>query len=296
LIPIIDDAYVENPETLAIALSNPTNATVGIRPSALITITDNDTVNGTNPIDGTAFFVRQHYIDFLNREPDPGGFAFWTNEITSCGTDAHCVEVKRLNVAAAFFLSIEFQENANFVYRLYKGVRGRQPTYIEFTADRAKIPTVDGVRPDSGPLVFDFVGRPEFVNKYPFFPLSPGFIDILLQNVKDTSGVDLSSMRDALFRELVLCADGGDVRICAMRIFQRVVDSVAFRQAVFRESFVWMEYASYLRRGPSDSPDSNFDGYNFWLAKLNQFNGNYIEAEMVKAFINSTEYRQRFGP
>jgi hypothetical protein len=36
-------------------------------------------------------------------------------------------------------------------------------------------------------------------------------------------------------------------------------------------------------------------GYNFWLSKLNQFNGNYVEAEMVKAFITSIEYRQRFG-
>jgi hypothetical protein len=40
----------------------------------------------------------------------------------------------------------------------------------------------------------------------------------------------------------------------------------------------------------------NFAGYNFWLAKLNQFNGNFINAEMVKAFIVSSEYRQRFGP
>ena len=29
--------------------------------------------------------------------------------------------------------------------------------------------------------------------------------------------------------------------------------------------------------------------------KKGQFNGNYTAAEMVKAFIESTEYRQRFG-
>jgi hypothetical protein len=27
----------------------------------------------TNPIDTAAFFVRQHYLDFLNREPDQAG-------------------------------------------------------------------------------------------------------------------------------------------------------------------------------------------------------------------------------
>jgi Tol biopolymer transport system component len=296
LVPIIDDAYAENPEVLGISLTHPLNATIGIRPFALITINDNETVNGPNPIDNTSFFVRQHYIDFLNREPDPGGFAFWTNEITSCGTNAQCIEVKRLNVSAAFFLSIEFQESAAFVYRLYKGVLGRQPTYSEFTADRGQIPTADGVTPNSNNLVLDFVNRPEFMNKYPFFPLGQ-FIDPLLQNIRDTSGVDLSPIRGQLEQELLFCATGGaELKPCGVRILQRAVNSAAFRQGVFRESFVWMEYAGYLRRGPSDPPDSNLDGYNFWLTKLNQFNGNYIEAEMIKAFISSDEYRHRFGP
>jgi hypothetical protein len=50
--------------------------------------------------------------------------------------------------------------------------------------------------------------------------------------------------------------------------------------------------ASAFTRAP---PDADFTGYNFWLAKLNEFNGNFINAEMVKAFIASAEYRQRFG-
>jgi hypothetical protein len=47
-----------------------------------------------------------------------------------------------------------------------------------------------------------------------------------------------------------------------------------------------------------DAPGAglNFDGYNFWLAKLNQFNGDFVAAEMVKAFIVSGEYRQKFAP
>jgi hypothetical protein len=59
-----------------------------------------------------------------------------------------------------------------------------------------------------------------------------------------------------------------------------------------------MQYFGYLRRNPNDAPEQglNFDGYNFWLGKLNQFNGNFVNAEMVKAFIISSEYRQRFGP
>jgi len=57
-----------------------------------------------------------------------------------------------------------------------------------------------------------------------------------------------------------------------------------------------MQFVGYLRRNPNDLPDTNYDGYNFWLAKLNQFNGNFIQAEMVKAFIVSSEYRSRFQP
>jgi hypothetical protein len=57
-----------------------------------------------------------------------------------------------------------------------------------------------------------------------------------------------------------------------------------------------MEYFGYLRRNPNDPPDNNFNGYNFWLNKLNVFNGDFLQAEMVKAFLNSSEYRGRFGP
>src|SRR6185295_16138837 len=66
--------------------------------------------------------------------------------------------------------------------------------------------------------------------------------------------------------------------------------------AEVNRAFVLMQYFGYLRRNPNDAPDSDYTGYDFWLTKLNQFNGNYIDAEMVKAFLSSIEYRQRFGP
>ena len=58
-----------------------------------------------------------------------------------------------------------------------------------------------------------------------------------------------------------------------------------------------MQYFGYLRRDPNDQVhEVDSSGYDFWLQKLNLFNGNYNQAEMVKAFITSIEYRQRFGP
>src|SRR5207244_13334225 len=98
---------------------NEGNATFvgGIR-EAMVTVLDKDVVPRIkNPIADTYYFVRQHYVDFLNREPDPDGLAFWVNEIESCGLDERCRELKRINVSAAFYLSTEFQEIGSFVYR-----------------------------------------------------------------------------------------------------------------------------------------------------------------------------------
>ncbi|PYS56238.1 MAG: hypothetical protein DMF76_25300, partial [Acidobacteria bacterium] len=77
-----------------------------------------------NRIEDGRLFVTQHYRDFLNRQPDTSGLVFWTDEILSCGSDQQCVEVKRINVSAAFFLSIEFQETGYLVERMYKVAYG----------------------------------------------------------------------------------------------------------------------------------------------------------------------------
>ena len=101
---------------------------------------DSGTNQNPNLIDDTQFFVRQHYRDFLNREPDADGLAFWKNEITLCGNDAQCLEVRRINVSASFFLSIEFQESGYLVYRFHKSAFGNlagTPVPIRFNDFRA---------------------------------------------------------------------------------------------------------------------------------------------------------------
>jgi hypothetical protein len=79
---------------------------------------------------------------------------------------------------------------------------------------------------------------------------------------------------------------------------RQVAEDTDLFNAEFNRAFVLAEYFGYLRRNPNDAPESTRDytGYEFWLLKLNQFNGNFINAEMVKAFLSSIEYRQRFGP
>ena len=308
-IPLTDDVYAEGNETFTVSLSNATGTTLGSPTSATITITDNETTNGANPIDSADFFVHQHYIDFLNREPDPSGFTFWTNQITSCGADAACTEVKRINVSAAFFLSIEFQETGYLVYRTYKPAYGNMPgtpvplKLNEFLPDTQQID--QGVVVGSGAwqtqlennkvaFFLDFVNRTRFTTAYQPTLTPAQFVDMLFAN----AGVTPSAAElNAAVGEFAGAGNTSDTAARA-RALRRVAENSTLAQQETNRAFVLMQYFGYLRRNPNDAPEPglNFAGYNFWLTKLNQFNGNFVNAEMVKAFILSGEYRQRFGP
>ena len=91
-------------------------------------------------------------------------------------------------------------------------------------------------------------------------------------------------------------AVGGVLRAGRAAALRRVADSASVRAAELNTAFVLLQYHGYLRRNPTDAPNTDDSGYQFWLGKLLQFNGNYVAAEMVKAFITSSEYQQRFGP
>src|SRR5207302_6282126 len=103
----------------------------------------------SNPIDNTRIFVRQHYYDFLGRQPDQSGWDFWSGTIDSCNGDPGCIEVHRINGSKAFFESIEFQSTGYYVYRLNKisfvnftsasGFTGPYPRMEEFFVDQKKV-------------------------------------------------------------------------------------------------------------------------------------------------------------
>lgn len=293
---IADDALAEGSETVGLSLSSPTGgAVLGAPAAATLTIADNDLVTGaTNPLDGAQFFARQHYSDFLSRDPDAPGLQFWTNEIASCGTNTQCVEVKRVNVSAAFFLSIEYQQTGYLVYRLYKASFNRMPRLEEFQPDTQSIGSgvVVGApnweqQLESNKQAFlnAWVTRASFRNVYDGLD-DVGYVDTLIAN----TGVPFSlAQRNALVLGL---GAGTETRATVLR---KVAEDQNFFQKELNPAFVLTQYFGYLRRNPNDAPDADFSGFNFWLGKLNQFNGDFVQAEMVRAFITSTEYRQRFG-
>ncbi|HEX8191139.1 MAG TPA: Calx-beta domain-containing protein [Pyrinomonadaceae bacterium] len=425
---LTDDAFHEADETINLALSNPTGgafldvrgfvgAVVVGAGAATLTVVDNDAVTSpANPIDSSDFFVRQHYHDFLNREPDQSGFAFWQGEIESCGADAQCREVKRINVSAAFFLSIEFQRTGVLAYLTHKAAFG--PTapgseagvpilYRPFERDTQALqrgyvfgaPGAEAQLEANRRVFFDeFVTRPEFRSQYDALP-NTNFVNALLANAglaptvgnlhisrlsaaqvvpptnsaadglivlrrspeggspdasislslnhlsSQVTGVHLhgpagaganapalvtlpageftdfrltltqqqvnylingqlyvdvhtqnypdgeirAQLSATLFRGDVLRAGLDSGILTRAQVLRVVAESEEFGRAEFRRAFVLMQYFGYLRRDPDAG------GYAFWLGKLNDFNGDYIRAEMVKAFISSDEYRKRFG-
>ncbi|MBV9928778.1 MAG: DUF4214 domain-containing protein [Acidobacteria bacterium] len=258
-----------------------------------------------NAADASQFFVAQHYADFLNREPDASGLAFWTNEIEQCGADQQCREVKRVNVSAAFFLSIESQQTGFLAYRAAKASFGDlagRPVPVTFEgllsdAQHLGRNVVVGragweqqLEANKAAFFNGFVQRPEFAARYPA-SLSPAdFVNALNANAGSPLTV---AERDALVAQLS-ANNNTQGRAAALR---SVAENAELARRELNRAFVLMEYFGYLRRNPDDAPEQalNFDGYNFWLKKLDDFKGNYVEAEMVKAFISSIEYRRRFG-
>lgn len=273
-----------------------------------------------NPIDDAQQFVTWQYRDFLRREPDAPGLAHWTGEITQCTTnpasrfpgesESDCIVRKRANTSAAFFMSPEFSNTGSFVLRVYRGSLGRMPHFggglsagNEFTKDAATVSTGIVVNNQLSPTVInnnkqafvtEFVTRPEFLAIYGGLN-DTQYVDKLFQ----TTGITPSSTdRNALIAEagtsggrasvLFKVVDGTTTINSDGHLQFNTTYGKAFYDAQFNAAFVQIEYFGYLLRDPDDA------GYAFWLGKLNTF-GNWVDAQMVLAFISSPEYRSRFG-
>jgi hypothetical protein len=225
-------------------------------------------------------------------------------------TEAQCVDRKRENTSAAFFVSPEFSNTGYFVLRVYRGSLGRMPHFggtgsanDEFTRDAATLgqgivvnnalaPNV--INANKQAFVNEFVTRLEFRGIYDGLS-NTQYVDKLFQTTGVTpSASDRQALIDGLnggtetkASVLFKVVDGTTTTTGGLLVFNTTYGK-AFYDNLFNAAFVQMEYFGYLQRDPDDG------GYAFWLGKLNFF-GDWVNAEMVKSFIKSPEYRARFG-
>jgi alpha-tubulin suppressor-like RCC1 family protein len=287
----------------------------GLAPSGVTSADFN--VSPANPIDITGAFVTQHYQDFLARQPDAAGLQFWMNNIDNCGFDSNCREVQRINTSASFFLSIEFQNNGYLVERFYKVAYGDAQGNSTFGGvHQLSVPNVrfnefnqgtqqigQGVivlasgweqrlETNKQAYALEFVQTARFINAFPTSLTPAQFVDQLNQRAGNVLSAGERTTAINIFGG---AADTSNTTARA-QVVRQVAEDTDLYNTEYNRAFVLAEYFGYLRRNPNDAPDADYTGYDFWLTKLNQFNGNYINAEMVKAFLSSIEYRQRFGP
>jgi hypothetical protein len=304
-VPLIDDAHGEPDERVRLELINVTPALVqlGANSTATLTITSNEAVGQTgavNPLDGNSFFVRTQYLDFLNREPEPGGLAAWMGVLQNCGNvfnndplspSAGC---DRVLVSSSFFKSPEFNLKGGFIFRFYKLSFNRLPEYAEIAAD------MSGINGATAPDVFarraffanSWVSRTEFTNA--FSPaLSPAeFVNKLMDRYQlqqittpdpaaPDGDVKVTLNRQQLIERMTAAT------LTRAQAVRAIADSDEVTAREFRPAFVAMQYYGYLRRKPE------ITGYNAWLNYLNQNPNDH--RTMVLGFVNSQEYRLRFG-
>jgi hypothetical protein len=230
----------------------------------------------SNPLGNNGFFVRQQYLDFLFREPEPEGYNAWLNVLNRCDA-APSPDCDRVTVSSSFFRAPEFQIKGFFIYRFYAVAFGRRPNYAEMMPDLQFVTgqTADEVNAKREAFVNAFIQRPAFRSTYGSLS-NADYVDTLLR----TAGVTLSN-RDQLVRDL---DSGAQTRA---QVLRAIVESPAVQSKEFNPAFVAMQYFGYLKRDPET------EGFNAWLNYLNTHSNDF--RTMVNGFVNSLEYRTRFG-
>ena len=251
-----------------------------------LTIDPGVTTTVVNPLDDYRFFISQNYADLLGHDSDQLSLEKLTSQFLQCGSRSDCLQKRRLDLAVSLLVQNELPANGLFLHGLYSGGLGRRPRLTEYETDRKEIARFNARGEDGRlALALAFVQRPEFEKKYPSTLKPAEFVDRLLATTSQTLSVDLKNERDLL----VASVDGTNEARAA--ILAKLVSETSVVDAQYNQSFVLVQYFSYLRRDPDET------GFNFWVNALKSKPLRDPDAarSMVCAFLTSIEYQNRFG-
>ena len=295
-VPLIDDAFGEPDETVTLTLSNASGASIGTQSSATLIINSNELpgqTNPNNPIFNSPFFVRMQYLDFLSREPDQGGFNAWLNLLNGCSDVNNNPTCDRILVSSSFFGSQEFQLKGFFVFRFYKVAFNRLPTYAEVVADMRGVTgqTEAEVYAKKAAFTNSFAQRAEFANTYGAQSNGAYVFALLLHyNLNAITTPDPQNPNGVIKVTLTqtdLINGLNNSTLTRAQVLRAIADSDQVANLELNQAFVAMQYYGYLRRAPDAG------GFQAWL---NYLNANPTDSRtMVNGFMNSQEYRLRFG-
>jgi len=283
-VPLVDDTFVEGDQNFLLEITNVTGATFSAFQPTFVTITDDDTAaDGArpNPIDEPNFFVRMHYLDFLGREPEPAGQQAWVNVWNRCPDINNDESCDRVTISSAFFRSQEFQMRGFFVYRFYRVSFNRRPTYAEFVRDTARITgqTLAEIDASKDAFALEWTRRADFRAAY-FAVGVP--INEYVARLEANTGVTLTGDVTRQTLEADLLAN----RRTHSQVLRAIVEHPEVEAADYNGAFVTMQYFGYLKRDPEE------EGFQNWMRVINRGDGYRV---MVHGFVNSVEYRARFG-
>jgi hypothetical protein len=249
--------------------------------------------NVQNPIDDSQFFVRQQYLDFLSREPDPDGFRSWLTVLQNCSDVNNNPACDRITVSSSFFRGNEFQLKGFYVYRFYKLAFNRLPLYEEIMPDMNYVSgsTPQEVYQRKAQLAELFTQRPEFQANFGGKSNSE-YVAILMSRYQLTSITTFDPANPDGAQKVTLT--NADLvhrlntnMLSRAQVLRAVADSDEVGGREYNQAFVAMQYYGYLRRTPDEA------GYHGWL---NYLNANPTDFRtMINGFMNSNEYRSRFG-
>ena len=297
-VPIIDDGHVEGAQTFHVALSDASGGTLGTTNVATVTIVDNDAAGAPNPVmNSSPFFVRQQYLDFLSREPDQGGLNAWLGVLNGCQPNIFTgPEVQsgcdRIFVSGeGFYRSVEFQTKGAYAFRFYKVAFNRLPEYLEIVTDMSFVAgaTQQEVFARKAELASRFANRQEFATAFggmtnaQYVSTLLGRYGLAQVTTPDPANPDTGGKVVLTGAELTSRLTAGT--LTRAQVLRAVADADEVGAAEFNNTFVAMQYYGYLRRKPEPA------GYEAWLNVLRSGD----VRTMVNGFLNSAEYKLRFG-